>query len=113
MDIDIFIQPIKENAERTLKALSAFGYDISDITAEDTLNKKILIRQYALETDIHPFVTGVSFKEIWKNRNKGEIEGVETYFAALEDLITMKESAAREKDLLDLKILRKLKDQQK
>jgi predicted nucleotidyltransferase len=51
--------------------------------------------------------------EIWKNRNKGEIEGVETYFAALEDLITMKESAAREKDLLDLKILRKLKDQQK
>jgi hypothetical protein len=30
MDIDIFIQPIKENAERTLKALSAFGYDISD-----------------------------------------------------------------------------------
>jgi len=109
IDLDIFIEPRKENAEKTLNALSDFGYDISDITVDDLLKKKILIRQYVLETDIHPFVTGVSFEQVWKNRQKGKIEGIETYFASLDDLILMKKSAAREKDLQDLKILLKLK----
>ena len=110
IDIDIFIEPENENVEKTLEALSRFGYDVSGVTVEDMLKKKILIRQYALETDIHPFVTGVSFEEVWKNKEKGKIEGVETYFASLDDLITMKESAGREKDLQDLQILRRLKD---
>ncbi len=109
IDIDIFIDPKRKNAEKTLEALDNFGYDVSAVTVEDMLQKKILIRQYALETDIHPFVTGVSFEEIWKNKGKGKIEGVETYFASLDDLITMKKAAGREKDLQDLKVLQKLK----
>lgn len=109
IDIDIFIEPENENVEKTLEALSRFGYDVSAVTVEEMLKKKILIRQYALETDIHPFVTGVSFEEIWKNKGKGKIEGVETYFASLDDLITMKKAAGREKDLQDLKALQKLK----
>lgn len=112
IDVDIFIEPREENIEKTLEALSDFGYDLSDISADDMLNNKILIRQYSLETDIHPFVTGVTFEQIWKNREKGHIEGIETSFASLDDLITMKKTAAREKDLQDLKILQKLKDKQ-
>jgi predicted nucleotidyltransferase len=111
IDIDIFIQPEKDNAEKTLKALSDFGYDVSELAIEDMLKKKILIRQYALETDIHPFVTGISFEEVWKNKKKGEIEGVETHFPSLDDLIIMKKSAGREKDLQDLEVLQKLKEQ--
>ncbi len=109
IDIDIFIDPKRKNAKKTLEALDNFGYDVSGVTVEDMLKKKILIRQYALETDIHPFVTGVSFEEVWKNKEKGKIEGVETYFVSLDDLITMKRAAGREKDLLDLKALQKLK----
>lgn len=109
IDIDIFIEPQRENAEKTLNALAEFGYDISDITVDDLLKKKVLIRQYVLETDIHPFVMGVSFEQVWKNRQQGEIEGIETYFASLDDLILMKKSAAREKDLQDLIVLQKLK----
>lgn len=112
IDFDIFVEPQKGNIENTIKALSDFGYDLSDITVDDMLKNKILIRQYSLETDIHPFVTGVTFERIWKNKGKGEIEGVKTYFASLDDLITMKKSAAREIDLQDLKILQKLKDKQ-
>ncbi len=108
IDIDIFIDPKRKNAEKTLEALDNFGYDVSAVTVEDMLKKKILIRQYALETDIHPFVTGVSFEEVWKNKEKGKIEGVETYFASLDDLITMKKAAGREKDLQGLKVLQKL-----
>ena len=56
LDIDIFINPTKTNAERTWQALRAFGYDVTDVKIEDFLKKKLLIRQYAVETDIHPML---------------------------------------------------------
>ncbi len=109
MDTDIFIEPAEENAKRTLKALNKFGYDVTDITVEDLLTKKLLIRQYAVETDIHPFVTGATFDEVWKHKKTGKIGGVSIYFASLEDLIKMKKAAGRAKDKEDLKALKKLK----
>ena|SRR3989338_2341840 len=62
LDIDIFIENTKDNAKKTLKALKSFGYDVFDISIADLLAKKVLIRQYILETDIHPFVKGITFK---------------------------------------------------
>ena len=109
LDIDIFIEKTPVNAKRTLKALKEFGYDVSDISIEDLLSKKILIRQYILETDIHPFVAGVTFKKVWKNKILGKIGSTEVYFAILDDLIRMKRAAGRTKDREDLKILLKLK----
>lgn len=46
-----FIRPERQNAERTLEALKAFGYDMSDVSVDDLLQKKLLIRQYEVETD--------------------------------------------------------------
>jgi predicted nucleotidyltransferase len=109
LDIDIFIRPDSQNAAQLLEALRDFGYDISDITLEDLLTKKVLIRQYLVETDIHPFVTGVSFDQVWKNRISGTYGGEKVYYASLDDLIVMKEAAGRPKDLEDLKILKTLK----
>ena len=54
LDIDIFIRPEPPNAARLLEALREFGYDVADITLADLLTKKVLIRQYLVETDIHP-----------------------------------------------------------
>ena len=68
LDIDIFIKPERRNAERTMDALKAFGYDMVEVTVDDLLKKKLLIRQYTTETDIHPFVKGVTFETVWKNR---------------------------------------------
>ena len=70
LDIDIFIQPERTNAERTLNALRQFGYDVADLTIEDLLTKKVLIRQYMTEADIHPFVTGITFEKVWKDKKK-------------------------------------------
>jgi len=109
LDTDIFIEPTPENAKRAFTALQKFGYDMSDITLDDMLQKKLLIRQYMVETDIHPFVTGVSFDEIWEHRIEGSLGGVNVSFASLDDLIKMKKAAGRSKDKEDLKILNKLK----
>jgi hypothetical protein len=109
LDIDIFIRPEPQNATQLLEALRDFGYDVSDITLEDLLTKKVLIRQYLVETDIHPFVSGVTFDQVWKNRVSGTYGNEKVFYASLDDLITMKQAAARPKDLEDLKILQILK----
>ncbi|HUV63719.1 MAG TPA: nucleotidyltransferase [Sedimentisphaerales bacterium] len=109
LDIDVFIEPEKANAQRTLKALEEFGYDVTDITIADLLTKKVLIRQYLVETDIHPIVKGITFERVWRNRVKAQFGKTFVWFASLDDLITMKKAASRTKDIEDLKYLRELK----
>ncbi|HHT9135540.1 MAG TPA: hypothetical protein ACFYD2_11640 [Candidatus Avalokitesvara rifleensis] len=54
--------------------LERFGYDVKDVTIEDLLENKVLIRQYWVETDIHPFVSGVDFNEVWANKVLQEVD---------------------------------------
>lgn len=109
LDTDLFIEPTPRNAERTRKALQAFGYDMSDVTIDDLLTKKLLIRQYVVETDIHPFVKGTTFERVWANKVKSRFGRTFVWFASLDDLIEMKKAAGRPKDKEDLKFLRRLK----
>ena len=109
LDIDIFIRPERSSAEKTRSALEDFGYDVTDIAVDELLTKKILIRQYLVETDIHPYVKGVSFDTVWKNKVKAKFGETFVWFASLNDLIKMKRAAGRPKDREDLKYLLKLK----
>jgi predicted nucleotidyltransferase len=113
LDIDLFVRPEKGNIKKLRKSLLDFGYDLSDISEEDMLKNKLLIRQYALETDIHPFVKGVTFEDIWKNKITAKFGTTEVYFPCLDDMIRMKKAAGRAKDLEDLKYLTKIKAQKK
>jgi len=113
LDIDIFIKPEKANAQRTLHALKQFGYDVTGVTIDELLTKKVLIRQYLVETDIHPTVKGITFQQVWKNKVKARFGETFAWFASLDDLITMKKAASRPKDLEDLKYLVRLKKQTK
>lgn len=109
LDVDLFIEPSAENAKNCLLALKEFGYDISDITTAELLKKKILIRQYVVEVDIHPYVKGVKFEDLWQHKVTEKYGKTETYFAGLDDLIKMKRAAGRPIDKEDLKVLLKLK----
>lgn len=104
-DIDFFIEATPENVRRTITALREFGYDMSDISAEEMLTKKLLIRQYIVETDIHPFVAGARFESVWRNKVEDKLYNVPVAFASLNDLIRMKRAAGRQKDREDLKYL--------
>jgi len=113
LNIDLFIRPEHRNAGRVLDALRDFGYDITEITLEDLLTMKVLIRQYLVETDIHPFVAGITFDQVWENRVLGTYGEEKVYYASLDDLITMKAAAGRPKDLEDLRALKILKEKKK
>ena len=82
---------------------------MTDVTVDELLTKKLLIRQYAVETDIHPFVKGATFGNVWKNKVRAEFGNTFVWFASLEDLIKMKRAAGRTQDLEDLKYLLRLR----
>jgi predicted nucleotidyltransferase len=107
-DVDVFIRSTHRNAERTLAALKSFGYDTLDLTAQMLLTKKILLRQYTTEADIHPFVKGAEFEQVWRRKVRNKIGKTTAYFASLNDLIRMKKAAARAKDIEDLRALGKV-----
>jgi hypothetical protein len=109
LDIDIFIRPDLRNAKRTMSALEKFGYNLMDLSPEDFQKNKILIRQYMVEADFHPFVRGASFAGVWKNRIKGRFGNTVVSFPSLDDMIKMKRAAGRAKDREDLKYLLRLK----
>jgi len=58
LDIDLFVRPELDNIARLREALIDFGYDLGDLTADDLLRHKVLIRQHLVEADVHPFVRG-------------------------------------------------------
>src|SRR3989338_3676614 len=110
-DIDILVDPEEENILRVKSALEMFGYDTADASVQDFQTRKILFRQYWIETDIHPFAAGIETKSALQNKVPGEYEGVQTFFASLDDLIKMKKAAGRPKDKEDLRYLREIKRQ--
>lgn len=111
-DIDIFIEATTDNAQKTMSALQSLGYDLTDLTVEEILSKKVLLRQYILETDIHPFVKGTTWNDVWENKVSEKLSDVPTYFASLDELIKMKTAAGRGKDLDDLQFLLEIKKDQ-
>ena len=110
LDVDVFIRATPENARRTRDALTEFGYDLATVTDDELLTRKILIRQYLVEADIHPHVKGVEFDGVWEHRVQDFFGRTPTAFASLDDLIRMKEAAGRPKDVEDLRVLRRLRD---
>jgi predicted nucleotidyltransferase len=109
LDVDVFIRPTPDNVRRVRLALTEFGYDLAGVSDEDLLSKKVLIRQYLVETDVHPFVKGLTFDEVWARRVHDRLGDTPAAFASLDDLIRMKEAADRPKDIEDLRVLRKLR----
>jgi predicted nucleotidyltransferase len=109
MNIAVFIRPTAENAERVLKSLREFGYDVADLTTDDLLTKKVLIRQDSVGCDIHSQVAGTTFDRVWAQKVEAMYEDTPAFFASLDDLIEMKRAAGRPKDIEDLKVLLELK----
>ena len=110
-DIDIFIEPTPSNARRTLKALKYARYDVEDLDVQTLLKKKILFRQYSPEADVHPFVAGTSFRQVWERKKRVEIDGCKVWVPSLDDLLKMKVAAGRTKDKLDVEVLKEAKKQ--
>lgn len=106
-DIDVLIEPTLDNARRARQAVRRWGGFEPEFAAEEFIAGDILSFGGLLRVVLHSRVPGASWEPVSSRAVPGQLRGVDTRFAALEDLIAMKEATARpEKDLPDLERLR-------
>ena len=110
-DIDVLIEPTIENAHRVRRAVQRWGGFEPKFTAEEFISGDILSFGGLLRVEVHSRVPGVEWDQVARRGVPGSFQGVATHFSGLDDLIAMKEATGRrEKDLPDLKRLRRLKE---
>jgi predicted nucleotidyltransferase len=104
VDIDFWIDPKPDNAEKIIKVLTDFGFGKLNITVDDLtdLNNVIQLGKTPLRIDLLTSIDGLIFEKAYKNRVIGKYIDIKANFISLEDLILNKKSSGRKKDLYDL-----------
>lgn len=106
-DIDLFVRPTPDNAERVLAALVAFGFgnvglDVASLTQPD---KVIQLGRPPNRIDLLTSISGVSFEQAWKERVAASLDGIPVHFIGKDSLLTNKRASGRVKDLADVDVL--------
>src|SRR5262245_24485348 len=70
-DLDIWVEPSRENSQKVLKALADFGAPLSGISESDFAQPGVTfqIGIAPLRIDILTEISGVGFDEAWKDRS--------------------------------------------
>jgi predicted nucleotidyltransferase len=108
-DIDIWVEASEENSKNIFMSLIRFGAPMEKITREDFKSEGIIfqIGIAPRRIDITTAIDGVRFIDAYPKRKIIKISDIEVPVISLEDLIINKEATGREKDLLDVKMLKK------
>lgn len=104
-DLDIWIRPTRENAERAHAALARFGAPLESLTVEDLTEADVVfqIGVPPARIDILTSITAVTFDEARPHRLMAHVApGLEVPFLGRDDLIKNKRAAGRPKDLGDV-----------
>jgi hypothetical protein len=103
-DMDVWIEPSKDNAERVIRALAAFGAPLSDISSGDFERPGITYQMGVPpgRIDILTDLTGLTFADAWPARRRGLFGDVEIDFIGRADFIKNKRATGRPKDLADI-----------
>lgn len=106
-DIDFWINPSKENANRLVEVLDKFGFGSLNLGSEDfTENDQIIQLGYPPNRiDIITSVTGLKFSDCYKKRRSFSVDDIQIQTISLEDLKKNKKASGRYKDLDDLENL--------
>ncbi len=111
-DIDIFIDNSLENAERIIKALTAFGFEDLDLSEDDLCQEGNIIQlgYEPLRVGIVTSLPGCSFDQVWKNKVVADYGREKVFFIGLDELIQTKKQSGRPQDKVDLDLLIKVKE---
>ena len=106
-DIDLYVRPTRENAERIIQALAAFGVASSDLSSEDfvQLDRVVQIGVLPVRVDLLTSITGVSWEEADGGKMPGSYGDVPVFFLGREQYVKNKKATGRKKDLADLEAI--------
>ena len=103
-DIDLWIRPTEENAERVWRALEKFGAPLFDLELED-LSTPGTVFQMGVQPnriDIITEIDGVTVDEGWSNQEAVEIYGLKLPLLGKPELLINKKATGRPKDQIDV-----------
>ncbi len=106
-DMDILVEPEKDNAHRIVKSLAEFGFKSLGLEEKDFIQKgKIIQLGYEpVRVDLITSIEGCDFQEAWKNRAVGTYGKQKVIFIGLKELIKNKKKSGRKQDSVDISIL--------
>jgi hypothetical protein len=106
-DLDIFVEPTPENAERLLHAIDAFGFGTPGLSIGDFAPGRVTqLGHPPHRIDVVTSIQGVTFEEAWASRVAGNYGDIGVWYIGRDALIRNKAAAARPQDLADIATLR-------
>jgi hypothetical protein len=96
-DIDVFVEPTPENAERLLAALTDFGFGGLGLTSADfaTPGKIVQLGVAPNRVDLLTTIDGVTFDEAWHGRVSGHYGNEAVDYIGRAELIRNKRASGR------------------
>ncbi len=112
-DLDVWIEPNRENAERLRDALLDFGAWLEHMSVEDFSKEKVMFQLGIppVRIDLLTSVPGLEFEGCWERKDKATVGSIAVPMVGLDDLIVAKEKAGRDQDVIDLAKLRKAREE--
>ena len=110
-DLDIWIKPSIDNADKMVKVLKDFGFYSLGLKRDDFLKENYVTQlgYPPLRIDILNSISGVDFDEAFKGRIIGQVDDLTISFINIPDFIANKEATGRTKDLGDIDALKNQK----
>ena len=110
-DMDIWVDPAKQNVERANLALAEFGspYHLNPEAAEEILQLGVAPDRIDLLRD----VKGARFATAWKNRIRGTYGNSNAYWIDLNSLIRIKSRIDHPRHQEDVRVLRQVRQRRK
>lgn len=108
-DLDIFVNPTKNNSKRVYKSIEEFFGGILEDLQENDFAKAEIIYQIGISPnriDIVTKIKGLTFKKVWKNKKFFQYGKEKVWVIGKEELIKNKELLKREQDNWHLKKLK-------
>lgn len=107
-DLDVVIASDKDNVKLVLQILKEFGFPLP---AQDPFSEPKSIVRLGVEPvkiEILNYLEGLNFADAYARRQTSPTEDIEIDLISLEDLLINKTVVGRDKDLLDVKELRRI-----
>lgn len=108
-DMDVWVRPDPDNAQRVVDALTAFGAALHGTTVADLSGPDFVLQLGVdpIRIDVITSIDGVTFEEAWPARLQTTFTGEPVGVLSRQHLIQNKLAAGRPQDLADVEYLRR------
>jgi len=105
--LDVFVKLSAENADKLVRALQEFGFDLPELKPSLFLRKGRVVRmgREPMRLEILNQIDGVTFEECYQKRRVSKLGTLKINFISLPELLKNKKATGRQKDRADVEAL--------